>query len=104
VVGDRQVHPHRGQEVVEQLPADVVAAGGVHHGGEGRVVGGGLVLDEAVEQLRGEQLQLLGPHLVAAAVVELVEDVVCPSGEAVEGVHRRALGGRQQPGRQEEGL
>ena len=60
VVGDRQVHPHRGQEIVEHLPRNAVSARGVHDGLQGRVVAGVLMLDKLIEELRGKPLQPFG--------------------------------------------
>ena len=92
IVGDRQVHPHRSKKVVEQLPVQLVAAGGVHDGLDDRVVVGGLPLfHQPGEQRSRKCLQLLGA-LGRAAGVESVENVVGPAGEAVQRVHGRSLG------------
>ena len=62
----------------------------------------GLILHQAIEQLRGQPLKLLGALGVGDAGVEVVEDVVGAPGEPVQRVHRGPLLGRQQPGGQEE--
>ena len=47
---------------------------------------------------------MLGAQLVAAGVVEVVEDVVGAAGESVQRVDGGALAGREQPRGGEEGL
>ena len=56
VVGDGEVHPHRRQEVVEEVQRDAVGLGGVQHGGQHRF-GVGVAVEEPVRQ----PLESVGP-------------------------------------------
>ena len=102
VVRDRQVHPHRREEVVEHLPWDAVPAGGVDDGAQRGVVTGVLMLDKLIEQLRGQPLEPFCSLLGVQGGVEVVEDVVGATREPVQRMDRRALLGREQPGGEEE--
>src|SRR6202012_4950698 len=99
IVGDGQVHPHRVQEVGEQVVADGVTPCGVAHGGQhgvGRVFVSG-------KELVGQLLQPCRPGAGGKGRVEIVEYVVGVTGKAVERVNWWALIGRQEPGGQKEG-
>jgi hypothetical protein len=99
IVAHRQIHPHRGEEGVEQGRWNAIAIGGVENRGK-HGVGVGITIAEA----HSECVQLPGPFGGFATRVELIEDVVGSARESVQGVHCRALIGREQSGRQEEGL
>ena len=102
IVGDGQVHPHRGQEVVEQFPLDAVRA---RRCTTAVSTGSSPLASPSTqprEQRSGQPLQPVCAFGGVDARVEVVEDVVGAAGEPVERVHRGPLCGRQQPGRQEE--
>jgi len=80
-----------GEERLERLARDVPGAGGVDRGGADRV--GAAAAVEVVEELRApaDQRRRVG-------LVEVVDQLVGVAGQAVERVHVRPLGGRQQQG------
>jgi len=103
VVGGGQVHSHRSEEIVEQLPADPVLVCGVDHRGQSGVAAVGGAVHHPIEKLCRQALQLVFPIGGLQRRIEVVEDVVRASGKAVQGVHSRALLGCEQPGGQKEG-
>ena len=102
IVRHGQVHPHRRQEVIERLPGDAVPAGRVHDSPQRGIIAALLVLDELIEQLRGQALKSFGTLGRAEGGVEVVENVIGAAGESVERMDRRPLLGREQPGGEEE--
>ena len=104
IVGHGQVHPHRRQEVVEQLPGDAVPVRGVHHRRAARDRRRSprcwtSRLNSCVAS-RCKPFGALGGADGAASKSSRMSSA--RAGEPVERVHRRTLLGRQQPGGQEE--
>ena len=99
IVGDREIHPHRRQKVIEQLGADLIPADGVGNRGEYGLVAVITAGEKPVSQL----LQPFGPDFGAHLRIKVIKDVVGVAGEAVQRVHGRTLVRRQQPGGQKEG-
>src|SRR5215217_6844347 len=99
IVGDGEVHPHRGKEVVEEFPRDAVLAGAVHDCRQTWVIIANLALCQSSRQLVGKLLQAIRTFGRTEVRIEIVEDVVGSPSEPVERMHRGSLIGGKEPRR-----
>jgi hypothetical protein len=89
VVGDREVHPHRVEESAEVPARDFVPRGGVDDRSELGIVA--VPRGECGEELSFHRVEFRGDDGGGGSRGRLVDDVVQPPCEPVQGVNGRAL-------------